>query len=152
MTTIQRFRAAALAALLLSSGLAAAEESRLVVTNDAWKAECGSCHLAYPPQLLPAASWAALFASLDDHFGVDATLDPATAAQLLDYAQTHAARAAGGTPTLRITETRWFRHEHDEIGAATWNKPTVGSAANCAACHRGAEQGAFDENAIRIPR
>lgn len=151
MNRIHVFRTAALSASLFV-GLTHADEDRFVVDNAAWKAECGSCHVAYPPQLLPAASWSALFAGLNDHFGSDATLDPAVAAQLLDYAKTNAARAAGPNPPLRVTETRWFQHEHDEVGAATWSRPAIGSAANCAACHRGAEQGNFDEDQIRIPR
>ena len=52
---------------------------------------------------------------------------------------------------LRITETRWFVRKHDEVPRATWSRKSVGSAANCAACHRQAEQGIFNEDAIRIP-
>ena len=33
------------------------------VTNEAAKKECGACHMAYQPQLLPADSW---FANCDD--------------------------------------------------------------------------------------
>ena len=152
MKASQMFRSAALLAGLVVVGLANAGQDRFVVNNDSWKAECGSCHLAYPPQLLPAESWNALFAGLGDHFGSDATLDPAMAKQLLDYAKANAARAADRNPPLRISETRWFRHEHDEVGAATWARAKVGSAANCAACHQGAERGDFDEDLIRIPR
>ncbi|MFA5940467.1 MAG: diheme cytochrome c [Sinimarinibacterium sp.] len=152
MNKIRMRRNVVLLAGLFLAGIAQADEERFVVTNDRWKAECGSCHLAYPPQLLPASSWSMLFAGLGDHFGSDATLDPATATQLLAYAKSNAARPTDTKPPLRVTETRWFRHEHDEVGAATWTNPKVGSAANCAACHQGAERGDFDEDLIRIPR
>ena len=51
-------------------------------THAAWKAECGSCHVPYPPRLLPAESWRALMDGLDRHFGTDATLDATTAASI----------------------------------------------------------------------
>ena len=38
-----------------------------------------ACHVAYPPGLLPAASWQRLMANLPRHFGTDASLDAATA-------------------------------------------------------------------------
>ena len=53
---------------------------------------------------------------------------------------------------LRITETRWFVRKHDEVSQATWSRKSIGSAANCAACHRQAEQGVFDEDTVRIPK
>ena len=60
-------------------------------------------------------------------------------------------RRAGAQPP-RITETAWFRHEHDEVPEAAWKRPAIGSAANCAACHRAAAQGDYRERNIRIPR
>ena len=44
-------------------------------SNAKWKAECGSCHVAYPAQLLPATSWQRLMKGLDKHFGTDASVD-----------------------------------------------------------------------------
>ncbi len=132
-------------------GTAAAEQERFTVNHAGWQTECGSCHVAYPPQLLPAASWDRIFATLNDHFGSDASLDPAAAAGLLSYAQANAGRATAPAP-LRITETRWFRHEHDEVSAATWQREAIGSPANCVACHRAADSGDFSERGIRIPR
>ena len=48
------------------------------VENPAYKEECGSCHMAYPPGLLPARSWTRMMAGLEDHFGDDADLDQDT--------------------------------------------------------------------------
>lgn len=39
-----------------------------------WKAECGSCHIAFEPGLLPSESWVKMMAGLDKHFGADATV------------------------------------------------------------------------------
>ena len=67
---------AAVAGFALSSGTIASGPKLPQATNAAWKAECGSCHAAYPPGLLPAPSWRAVMAGLDRHFGTDATIIP----------------------------------------------------------------------------
>jgi cytochrome c553 len=43
-----------------------------------YEAECGSCHMAYAPGMLPARSWTKMLAGLDAHFGQNAELDAAT--------------------------------------------------------------------------
>jgi hypothetical protein len=122
--------------------------------NPAYQADCASCHIAYPSQLLPKQSWRALMSGLTDHFGTDASLDAKTAKAIQSYLEAHAgrARADGAKPPLRISETRWFRHEHEEVPAATWTSPAVKSAANCGACHMQAERGDFSEGSLRVPR
>lgn len=141
------------AALALLAREAQADGHRYRADNARWKAECGSCHLAYPPQLLPAPAWRSIMAGLDRHFGTDASLDPAAAAEIGAFLQNHAGSGRrAGAQTLRITDSAWFRDEHDEVPEAAWKRPAIGSAANCAACHRGAEQGDFSERNIRIPR
>lgn len=133
--------------------------------NQNWQQECGSCHLAYPPSLLPKASWRRVMAGLDTHFGENASLEPATQADILRFLETHAAdsgnsrmgdkvmrRAAPGAAPLRITETRWFVREHHDVSRTTWSRKSIGSAANCAACHRQAERGVFEEDTVKIPR
>jgi hypothetical protein len=93
---------------------------------------------------------------LDKHFGVDASLDAATANRITTFLEQTAAsnrrdvRPIAAIP-LRITDTAWFRHEHDEIPSTVWQRKSVGSPANCAACHTGAEQGHFSEHGVRIP-
>ena len=151
-------------ALLLTGGLMSVahaeddddEEERMpAVKNVAWQTECGSCHVAFPPRLLPAESWRAVMSGLDKHFGSDASLDPAAAKEIGGFLQKNAGSsryASSGKPVLRVTETRWFVREHDEVSDRTWKNPKVKSAANCAACHTGAESGNYSEHGIRIPR
>ncbi|MBW8372069.1 MAG: diheme cytochrome c [Thiobacillus sp.] len=135
------------------------------LTHQAWQQECASCHLAYSPALLPRASWQRMMGGLEQHFGENASLDPATQADILRFLEANAADSGrsrmgdkvmqrmdkNATP-LRITETRWFVKKHDEVPRATWTRKSVGSAANCAACHRQAEKGVFDEDTVRIPK
>jgi cytochrome c553 len=120
-----------------------------------YRQECGACHAAFPPGLLPAASWQRLMRNLPRHFGTDASLDPATVDELSTWLIAHAGsgrRAGMAPPDDRITRSAWFLREHDEVGTAVWKRPAVKSAANCAACHPRADQGAFNEHDIRIPR
>lgn len=121
----------------------------------AYAQECSGCHPAYPPGLLPAASWQRLMANLPRHFGTDASLDPAMTKSLASWLLANAGsgrRASESAPDDRITRSAWFVRKHDEVSAAVWKRPAVKSAANCAACHPRAEQGAFNEHDIRIPR
>ncbi|MBU2641131.1 MAG: diheme cytochrome c [Thiobacillus sp.] len=135
------------------------------LTHKNWQQECASCHLAYSPALLPKASWRRVMGGLDQHFGENASLDPVTQADILRFLETHAAdsgnsaignkvmrRQGADKAPLRITETRWFVNKHDEVPRAAWSRKAVGSAANCAACHRKAEQGVFNEHDVRIPK
>lgn len=142
-----------LAALLgLAATPAAADKPRLP-PNPAYKAECGGCHVAYPPKLLPPASWQQLMQRLDKHFGTDASLDAKAQEEISRYLAANAGRREpppGAEP--RITETRWFAKEHREVPAALWKGTAVKSAANCGACHTRAEDGDYSERTLRLPK
>jgi mono/diheme cytochrome c family protein len=147
--------------VLLLVGLAAAlparaDERRLLPANTpkAYTQECGSCHTAYPPGMLPALSWQRVMSGLDKHYGTDASLDEKTVQQLATWLQAHAGttkRVAVEPPQDRITQSNWFRREHRGIDAAVWKHASVRSASNCAACHSGADRGNFDEHGLRFP-
>lgn len=135
------------------------------LSNKNWQQECASCHIAYAPSFLPKASWRSMMGDLENHFGENAGLDPVTQADILKFLEANAAdsgssrmgskvmrRMDSKNAPLRITETRWFVREHDEVARATWARKSIGTAANCAACHRQAEKGMFDEDTIRIPK
>ncbi len=120
----------------------------------AYQQECSACHMAYPPGLLPAASWQGLMQGLPRHFGTDASLDPDTVKKVSTWLTDNAAPSSGRArpPQDRITRSSWFVHEHDELPPSVWQRASVRSAANCVACHAGAEQGDFNEHRVRIPR
>lgn len=138
----------------LSTSGAALADDVFAGSNAKWKAECGSCHVAYPAQLLPATSWQRLMKGLDKHFGTDASVDAATAAEIGAFLDKYAGskRGIAGETTLRVSETAWFQREHSKVDAATWKNPKVKSAANCTACHTAAEAGDYRERGIRIPQ
>jgi len=120
----------------------------------AYTAECAACHTAYTPGLLPARSWQRIMSGLDQHYGTDASLDPATVRQLSTWLQANAGtyrRATQEPPQDRITRAAWFVRNHDGIAPAVWKHASVKSAANCSACHTGADKGQFDDDNIRFP-
>lgn len=121
--------------------------------DPAYAAECGSCHVPYAPRLLAAPAWDRIVSGLDRHFGVDASVDAATAASLRTYLAAHAQPPGSKRyepAAARITQTRWFTREHRET-AATAAKARP-AASDCAACHPQAARGLFDEHDVRIPR
>ncbi|MCP4429826.1 MAG: hypothetical protein GY806_02500 [Gammaproteobacteria bacterium] len=124
--------------------------------------ECGSCHMAYPAQLLPPKSWQKIMAQLENHFGESAELDPITQQDISSYLNQVSKRNNGSyrkllrnlgnkTP-MRMTELPYFIHEHDEIPSRYIKaNDKVGSLSQCNACHQRAEQGDFDEDDVFIP-
>jgi hypothetical protein len=143
---------AAVALLATAAVAAQADDVRALPPTPQYAQECGSCHLPYTPALLGAASWQRLMANLPRHFGTDASVEADVERALTAWLVANARRRADAAPDDRITRSAWFVREHRRIGAEVWSRTAVGSAARCAACHRGAEQGDFDEDKVRIPR
>ena len=136
-----------------------------IVDHKAWRQECASCHTAFHPGLLPERSWRKLMDGLDRHFGENAGLDAASRKAITDFlaanaadrldarrARKIAASIPAGQAPLRISESPWFVRKHDELSAAVWQRKSIGSRANCGACHPDADKGGFSEHDIRIPR
>lgn len=146
------------AGLLAAVGVAhtaLADGGSLVPLLPKYQQECAACHVAYPPGMLPAASWQRVMGNLKNHYGTDASLDAATVKELSVGLDAHAGtykRVRQEPPQDRITRSAWFIRKHDEVAPATWKLPAVKSAANCIACHTRADQGEFNERDIRIPR
>jgi polyferredoxin len=130
-----------------------------------YKQLCGECHMAYQPQMLPKRSWKKMMKTLADHFGTDASLEPAEKERITRYLMLHAgdnmhffgkaSKFALSVPPskspLRISETPYFIKEHREIPKWAVEQKEVKSFANCVACHPGAERGNYSERQIRIP-
>ncbi|MCB2186814.1 MAG: diheme cytochrome c [Deltaproteobacteria bacterium] len=134
--------------------------------NPLYQERCGGCHLAYQPWLLPVASWNLLLGRLPEHFGEQVELSPADRQSLGAYLAAEAVdqasgeiprkirrRLGSGVPE-RITESAYWRHKHedDDLPAGVFARKSVGSPANCQACHPGAAQGDYDDDRVRIPQ
>lgn len=134
-----------LSAILLTFCVTAAQaddrERVPPVTHAATLKECGECHMAFQPGLLPSASWNRIMDGLSNHFGERATLPDTVAAEIRAYLTGNAGRGDGRL--LRITEQRWWPHEHD-LRPEIWRRKEVGSKANCEACHRLAAKGDYE--------
>jgi mono/diheme cytochrome c family protein len=120
-----------------------------------YQVECAACHLAFPPGMLPAASWTRIMANLPKHYGTDASLDPATLKAISTWLDANAGtykRVSQEPPQDRIITSSWFVRKHREVAPAVWKRAAIGSPANCAACHTGAEKGNFNEDNVRIPK
>jgi Dihaem cytochrome c len=137
------------------------------VTNDSYNEECGACHFAYQPGLLPTKSWEKLLTpeALHDHFGEVADLDPDTLKGIRDYALANAAdkswykRSRKITVAtedvdapLRITEVSYIKRKHHDIPEKMikGNKD-VRSLSYCDACHTQASKGVYDSDTVSIP-
>lgn len=128
--------------------------------------ECGSCHTAFAPGLLPARSWRKMMAELAEHFGEDASLDEPVRLALLKELETlaadgpqanmrmrriNAAIPAGAAPQ-RISDTGYFKYMHDEVPKYVWKRKQIGTPGNCIACHTRSNEGRYGEREIRIPQ
>lgn len=89
---------AAAAAPAATTPAATAPQAKAGPANprDVFQRECGDCHIAYAPRLLPAADWRRIVGTLDRHFGVDASLDAATSASIAAWLEANAGRARSG--------------------------------------------------------
>jgi hypothetical protein len=135
---------------------------RTLPPNPTHQQECGACHYALNPSLLPAASWAALMASLGEHFGENASLDDPTSRQLAAWLVDNAAetfdtesanrfRAVAPEDPYRVSSTPYWVRKHASIPPEVFRRRSVQSKVNCYACHRDAASGRFDDQAIAIP-
>jgi len=124
--------------------------------------QCGACHFAFPPTLLPAAAWTSLMSHLDRHFGENASLDAASVTAIRAYLVDNAAESSDSLPAHmfrqvdpadpeRITATAYWQRRHRSIPEATFRSAAIGGKAMCSACHHDAAEGAFAPQQIHIP-
>ena len=175
MTSRRRCAFACAAFMLLAAGRAAAiddgfdpskyEKGGFAPASDAeYRNECGSCHFAYLPGMLPARSWRALMAKSVDHFGESLSLPAATAARVERYLVEHAAdrsdyrgsrlilsRLEGDAAPLRITSLPLMRQRHVIIRKLQRDSVVDVKLTNCDSCHEKAATGSFAYDQIVVP-
>jgi len=131
-----------LVAALASPAASAKYDWAVRGSDEVWSKECSACHMAYLPKQLSADNWRKIMQGLDKHFGSNASLEAREREEITSFLVRHAAPDSEdrySAETLRITETPWFLHGHGPNAAHYWVKGKVGRAADCKACHRGAD-------------
>ena len=161
----EKIRNLLLLILLLLTALPALARGPVVapVVNVEYQEECGGCHFAYQPGLLPTGSWQKVMAGLEDHFGENAELDADVVKRLNEYLLHNAAddaayprsrkimRSLGAERPLRISHVPYFKAKHDEIPARlVQGNDKVRSWSNCTACHTRAAKGSYSEDEVVI--
>jgi hypothetical protein len=141
-----------------------AKSAMPAVTNPVYKEQCGACHFAYQPELLPSGSWRKILGKLDDHFGEVLPLAPEMVDEIAGFLEANAAERSsakravkivsslGGATPLRITDVPYISHKHRKISTDVLRRRSIGSLANCIACHRTAVNGVYDDDSVSIPK
>jgi hypothetical protein len=134
------------------------------VNNPTYKEECGACHFAYQPELLPKASWMKILTNLDDHFGESIELGDDSRKAISGYLKSNSAeyssakravkimRSLGNQVPLRITDIPYIREKHHEISPNVFKRESIGALSNCSACHTTAENGIYEDDNVKIPK
>lgn len=132
-------------------------------TNNTFLKECGDCHVAFPPGLLPTRSWEWIVNNLEDHFGEKLDYKKKVLDEIRDYVMENSAddseykRSRMIMESLqpldvpkRITDVPHIKRKHRLLLQAyinPTNKPR--SLANCDTCHPRAIEGIFDESEVK---
>jgi hypothetical protein len=125
--------------------------------DPAYAKECGTCHMAYPPQLMPARGWQRLMSNLTDHFGESAQVDPALQKKLTDFLVANSAERAANQISMevvsslkpadvpvRITSVPFISGLHSAMLDPRWGgSPRPKTLAECGVCHYRVEAGDF---------
>ena len=134
------------------------------VTNELYKKTCGGCHFAYQPGLLPKRSWTKIIDIKGMHTGGELTVDKAAREKIKAYLIRESAENSsyersrkivasipGNSTPVRVTDVPYIMKKHRELNRDIFKRPSIGSAANCKACHQKAEQGIYEDDDVVIP-
>jgi cytochrome b len=127
--------------------------------NETYQSDCGACHDAFHPSLLPRSSWQSLMDHLDKHFGEDASLPADEATQITHYLTAYSAEAwdteagrriaaVSAADPLRITASPHWQRKHHWLPASAFSADNVKTKSHCSACHSDAESGRFADQEI----
>jgi len=137
----------------------------LAVTDKTYLKECGSCHFAYSPGLLPAASWVRIMSRPDKHFGETIKLDAVAGETVSRYLSDNAAdkspyfgsqilmeRMDPKSPPASVMSVPRLRDKHVVIRGVIARDSSfkVRTLSNCDGCHQAAAQGDFGFPQLKI--
>jgi cytochrome b len=132
-----------------------------MVQNELFVGECGACHTLYPPHMLPKHSWQIIMDNLDEHFGDDASLLENERKAILSFLIQHNAdtstqemsykisKSIGSEGIIAMTQTNFWKNQHQAIPKRVFEHSEVRSKANCKACHNDIEKGLIEDDKIK---
>ena len=135
------------------------------VDNQLYIKECGSCHFAYQPGLLPSSSWNKIMSNLGNHYNNDASISATNLQILTKYLNDNSAEknmqykrsnrivsslAKNQIPDS-ISTTPYMIKKHKDIKKDLITQNEVKGLFNCMACHKTADKGIYGERDINIP-
>ena len=134
------------------------------ISNSQYTKECGTCHMAFPPQLLPARSWRQIMGGLNNHFGDSAQLDDAARQKLTEYLTSNSADGADNMQSMsvmksigpnetpsRITKVPYIAGLHAAVLDPVWGGyPHPKTLSECSVCHTKAEAGNYTDRGFTV--
>jgi Dihaem cytochrome c len=143
----------------LVASVAIAGGYRLDKVTPAYQKECGSCHTAYQPEFLSKKAWDRVLAGQKEHFGDDLGMTTQKIEEIRSFLYSRAQDVSGGkiarkmsaspakdANSIKISDNGYFIKEHRRISKADLDKKGLKSLANCTTCHKGADNGYYDED------
>lgn len=128
------------------------------VTDPVVKEECGSCHMAFAPSMLPAKSWQRMMVNLTS---ISATTPkpktpppqrkspsislPTPAMRVASALAANCSKALPRDPPHNASRLPKWVSKHRKVPDWEWRHKDVRTKANCVACHSAAEQGYYEE-------
>jgi cytochrome b len=134
--------------------------------NKTYATFCTKCHKPYPPFMLPQGSWVKMMEGLTNHFGeeiTDSNLSREDKESIQAYLLSNSAEfsshklafktldSLGELRPLSITKSPYWRESHTHLSPELFKHPLVKDKSNCFACHKGFENGIFDNRFIHLP-
>lgn len=111
--------------------------ARYKLGRELYVENCGSCHIALPPEILPSETWRRLLLEPQQHYGQQ--LKPLIGPTLLvmwEYLRTFSRpQAKKEQIPYRVSESRFFKALHPRV-----KFPEKVSLGSCVSCHTGVAQ------------
>lgn len=138
----------------------------LAATDATYVKECGACHFAYSPGLLPARSWELHMSRLERHFGESVNLAEPARSAIHRYLTENAAdrspyagskimmeRVDPKSTPYRFNDVPLYREMHRIVleVISIKSKLKVRTLTNCNGCHQYAPEGSFGNSELLIP-
>lgn len=131
------------------------------IQNPLFAKECASCHILYPPNLMPKKSWETMMGNLENHFGDDASIDDESNKNILDFLVKNSAELSttkasyrflnsiGDKDIIALSKTKFWEKKHRDIPKELFKHKEIKSKANCKACHSDIEKGLLENENIK---